>query len=200
MIQDNGAPKADSGKLRKVIRKKIAEILKDKTNAGGRVYPNATVPPWQEELPVILVYTVSENASKYAEAPRELERALSVTIEIIAEGPEVNEELADFKPGEVSVEDQVDNIAEQVENAMSADETFGGLTDDSILTNTEFEFDGNGGSPIGSARLTYSVTYFTMSPRSNPEFPAFNTAGVDYNIGEDENTREAKDIIALPQN
>lgn len=199
MIQDNGGPKQDSGKLRKNIRKKIASILTGRTDAGGRVFPNASVPPWQEELPVILVYQNTESVSEYAIAPRELERSLSINVEIVAQGPEINVDLQTPQQNEKTLEDILDDIAEQVEGLMGADETFGGLADGSILSNTEFEFDSNGGAPIGSARLTYSVTYYTMSPRTNPEFSDFKTAGVDYNVSEDENTREAKDTVAIPQ-
>lgn len=200
MIQDNNAPAADKGKLRKLIRKKIAEILKGKTDAGDSVFPNASIPPSHKELPVILIYPRSESASEYAIAPRELERDLDLTIEIIATGPEVNEELV--TPGKnKTLEDILDDIAEQVECEMSADDSLGGTADDSRLQNTELEYDATGGSPIGSCRLTYGVTYFTMSPRDTSKqnvTDTFKSSKVEYNIGEDENTREAEDTVIIP--
>ncbi len=198
-IQDNGAPIKDKGKYRKIIRKKIAQILTNQTDAGARVFPNASVLPGDEELPVILIYPRSENATLYAVAPRELERAVDVTIEIVAKGPEINTDLQTPENDEKTLEDILDDIADQVEVIMAKDETFGGLADDSILSNTEFEFESSGGSPIGSARLTYSVTYYAMSPRKSEDGQAdFATANIDYNVSEDENTREATDTVDIP--
>lgn len=201
-IQDNASPPLDKGKARKIIRKKVVSILKNTTDAGARVFPNASVPPWEEELPVILVYPRSESASKYAEAPRELEREIDFAIEVVAKGPEENTDLQTPESGVKSLEDILDDIAEQIECEMSRDETLGGTTDDSILTNSEFEFENVGGLPIGSVRLTYSMTYYTMSPRSIDKQKVttdFKKTGIDYNIGDDENTREATDEVDLPQ-
>lgn len=205
MIQDNEAVAADKGKLRKLIRKKIVEILKNKTDAGERVFPNASIPQWadNDELPAILIYQKSETASKYAEAPRELERDIDFTIEIVAEGPEENIDLNTPAVGQKSLEDILDDIAEQIECEMSRDDALQDTADDSILTNTEFEFESGGSQPIGSARLTYTVTYFTMLPRDtskqNINLADNKTQQIEYNIGEDENTREATDKVDLPQ-
>lgn len=199
-IQDNGYPKADQGRLRKTIRKKLVEILKNNTDAGANVWPNASVPPFATELPVILVYPRTESASEYAIAPRELERDIDFSIEIIGQGPEVNDELATPEGAAKSLEDILDDIAEQVENLIDVDETLQGLCSKSILTNTEFEFDSSGGVPIGAARLTYSVTYYTMSPRDSlTQAPDdLTTSEIGWNIGEDEDTREATDTVTVP--
>lgn len=197
MIQDNGAPVADKGRLRKIIRKKIAEILTDATDAGARVFPNASIPPWSEELPCILVYQKNEPVREFSAAPRELERSLNIEIEIVAQGPEVNVDMQ-TPAGIKTLEDILDDIAEQVEQALAADETLGGVCSDSILNDTNFEFDSAGTGPIGSAILNYTVTYYTMSPRSSNIEDDFSTAGIEYNIGEDENTREAQDVVAIP--
>jgi len=202
MIQDNAGPKRDAAKMRKLIRKKVAELLKNNTAAGKRVFPNASVPPNEKQLPVILIYPRSESAAKYAEAPRELERGLDLAIEIYAAGPEVDED-GNEPEDEDSLEDILDDLSEQVERIMHKDETLQGTADDSILTNTEMEFSGTGAQPIGSSRLTYSVTYYTHAPRSIEQqldrIDNFEKANVDWNISDDDNTREAKDTIALDQ-
>ncbi len=201
MIQTNGVVAPDKGKLRKLIRKKVAELLKGKTDVGDGVFPNASVPPWHSELPVILVYPRTETSSEYATAPKELERDLDLVIEIVATGPEENLELE--SPGQnKSLEDILDDIAEQIEQILSADDSLGGTADESILTNTELEFDSAGGSPVGSCRLTYAVTYFTMSPRDTSKQDVNDTFvknKVEYNISKvDENTREAEDEVVQP--
>ena len=203
-IQDNSAPAADKNKQRKLIRKKIAEILKGNTDAGENVFPNSTVPVWHSELddaPVILIFPRTESATKYAEAPKELERDLSIMIEIIAAGPEINESLKTPGEGEKTLEDILDDIAEQVENILDADDSLQGTCDEAILENTEFEFDGTGGSPIGSCRLTYGVTYFTMSPRTTANQNVdddFKDNEVKFHIGDEDDTVEATDVVIQP--
>lgn len=199
MIQDNGAPKGDQGRLRKNIRNAFVAALKGKTDAGNNVFPNSTVPPWHEELPVILVYSRSESIDKYAIAPKEYRRTLDISVEIIASGPETDE---DGNPpvDKTSLEDILDDIGEQVECEIEADETLRCNADETDLVNVDFEYAGEGGSPIGSLRLTYAVKYNTMAPRDSKKSEGiadFETAQVDFNIGEDENTRESKDTIDL---
>lgn len=200
MIQTNSSVQKDKGRLRKTIRKKVVEILKGKTDANDAVFPNASIPPWHTELPVILVYSQKEGATKYAQAPKELERDLDLQIEIYASGPELNKELQ--APGvNKTVEDILDDIAEQVENAMDADDSLQDTVDDSMLSNTDLEFDASGGSPIGSCRLTYAITYFTMSPRNTDNQNVnvdFISNKVEFNIGDDEDTRESEDIVIQP--
>ena len=202
MIQTNGVVPADRGRLRKTIRKKVVEILKGNiSEIGDNVFPNASVPPWHKELPIILVYTEKEGANKYAQAPKELERELDIRIEIIATGPEVNKELV--TPGvNKSLEDILDDIAEKVENLLDVDDSLQDTVSESSLTNTELEYDAVGGSPIGSCRLTYTATYYTMSPRNTDGQPNtdkdFTSNKVEFNIGDDENTRESEDTVIQP--
>lgn len=199
MIQDNGAPISDRGLLKKTIRKKIVELLRGNTDAGSRVLPNASIFPSDGELPVILVYPRSESVSEYARAPRELERTLDVAIEVIAKGPEDNPDLATPAQGEKSLEDILDDIAEQIEEIMHKDDSLGGVADESIYTNAEYEFDKAGSMPIGSVRLTYSVKYYTMAPRENEELDAFETTKADWNLDNDDNADDASDEIELDQ-
>jgi len=189
-------------KKRKDIRKRVVELLKGKTAAKDAVFPNASVPPWHEELPVILVYPRNENASEYAIAPRELKREVQIGIEIIATGPETDEEGQSPPEGE-SLEDILDNLAEEIERILAADETFGGLADDSILTGTDFTFDSEGGAPVGSCRLTYNVTYYRPSPDLEPGHDVFSKADAKWKVGHDNAAPdaiiEANDSVDIPQ-
>jgi len=200
-IQKNGYVKADLGRLRKNIRKAVVAMLKDNTDAGARVFPNSSVPPWESELPVILVYQRNEPTSKLGHTPKELIRNLDLAIEIVAKGPEENSDLVTPEVGVKSLEDTLDDIAEQVECYLHADDTLQGTCDESELNSTEFEFESIGGLPIGSARLTYTASYTTMVPRDTSKQDAdsdFTKNEIDYNIGDDENTREANDTVDLP--
>lgn len=200
-IQDNAGPSKDKGRLRKTIRKKVVELLKNNTDVGPRVFPNASVPTWEEELPVILIYPRAEPITEYGSAPREYQRGLDLAIEIIAKGPEVDEE-GNPPINQKSLEDILDDIVEQVECVMEKDDTLGGVTDETILQNIEFEFEGAGGVPVGSARLTYEVTYYTMAPRSLDKQAGvsdFKKIEAEWNIGEDPDTKEATDSLDIPQ-
>lgn len=185
-------------KYRKAIRKKIVELLKDKTDVGKKVFPNASVTKAQEELPLILIYPRTETAEEFAETPRELKRTITMAIEVVASGPEVDEE-GNAPKDKKTLEDCLDDIAEQIECELAIDDTLGSACDKSILTSTEFEFDGNGASPVGSVRLSYDVTYFRRSPddlkAQLDKLPDHTTAETEWNIGEDPDTREAKDTI-----
>lgn len=189
-------------KVRKKIRQQVVSILKGKTAVGARVFPNYSVPPAEEELPVILVYPRSEGATMYAESPREFTRTLDLTIEIVATGPEVDEE-GNAPEGCESLEDILDDLAEQVECEMARDETLNCSADDSMLSQTEFEFEGAGGQPVGSCRMTYNIIYNRMMPDSVDkqlgQLDKFEGADVKHDLVESEpNTIEAQDTIDVP--
>ncbi len=186
---------------RKIIRKKIQEILKGKTDVGQKVFTNQASPTWDKDLPVIIIYPKNEPAEKFNQAPRELKKDLEVVLEVIAKGPEILED--DSKP---TVEDKLDDILEQIECALSPDQTLDGVADDHILTNTEFEFAAEGAFVIGHARVTYTVTYVEFSPKSIDKqagISDFKQVAASYKVGhhdsEPDDQIEAKDDIDIPQ-
>jgi len=183
---------------RALIRKKIKEILLKKTLAGSKVYLNQAMPTWVEELPVILIYTRSEPAEKFNQSPRELRRDLQVAIEIISKGTE--DALSEDGP---QTQDIIDAIAETVEDEMSRDETLGELVEDSILSDTEFDYEDKGANLIGSARLIYTVTYIQASPKDRslqPDMGDFEKLNGDWDLGpEPGGDKEASDEIDIPQ-
>ena len=187
---------------RKLIRKAIAKILTNTTQAGAKVFTNQSTPVPEEDLPCIKIYPRSEAATKFAEAPRELKRIIDVSVEIFVAGPEEPNETD--KP---TVEDLLDDLADEVECELSRDDTVRSTADDIILINTEFEFDGSGARPIGSCRMTYAVTYHQLTPDSIDKqtgIEDFKRSHTDYHVGHHdekpdlENT-EAEDDIVLPQ-
>lgn len=180
--------------------------MKGKTHAGDRVFPNYSVNPGEEQLPCIMVYPDTEGADKYGDAPREFELGLGMRIEIVAAGPEVDEEGNYPNPDlQTSVEDLLDYIWEQVVCELSKDETLGGVCDDSMLTNTEFQFEGEGGQPIGSCRMSYLFTYYRLIPESVDKqlgtLDDHTELGLTWKLKEDssdDDTTEATDTVAVP--
>jgi len=166
-----------------------------------RVYTNQSTPQWDSNLPAILIYPENEVASEFAAAPRELKRVISFRVECLASGPEEPNTT-----GKRSVEDLLDDLCEQVECELSRDDTVGCTADDIILTGTEFQFEGDGAFPIGSARMTYEVTYHQAVPDSIDKqagIEDLKKANVDWHVGHhdsppDLTNIEAEDDLDIP--
>lgn len=194
---------------RKLIRKKFAEILKGKTSVGDRVFSNTSSPTWTEELPVILIRTLTESSEMYGQAPREYQRTLQVMVEIIVEGGEgglCSSTDDEGKPCETFVEDKLDDIAKEIECALFVDDTVGGTASDIMPLSAEFDFVAEGNKPIASGRLIYNVVYYELLPSSLDKVPGiadFKTASVEYKVGHHDEgpdeVIEAKDTVVIPQ-
>ena len=188
-------------KTRKLIRDKIKELLLNSTDACERVYTNQAAPTWIEDLPMILIYSLSEDVDKFNQAPRELKRELQVAIEIIADGSELP-----CTDGCTTVEDKLDTITEQIECALAKSETLEDMCDDHILTSINFDFVGDGQKPIGAAKMIYTVTYVTHSPRPTcPQagYGRLETATVEFDVGhhdsDPDGVIDANDTLEFPQ-
>ena len=185
------------------IRKKLVEFLKGKTDAGNNVFPNLSTPFWSENLPAIAVYPRSESVEMFSVAPKEWTRTLEMAVEIVAKGPEVPCPLTG---GTQFLEDALDLIAAQVECELSRDDTVGCTADDINLISSEFQFEGDGEAPIGSARLVYNVIYHTMVPESQDKqsgLSDFKKVAADWQVGHhddapDETDIEAQDEVDIP--
>ena len=62
-----------------------------------------------------------------------------------------------------NLDDVLDTISEEVETAVAADPTVNSLALDCSLTATEIDFTGEGDSPVGLVRLTWTVRYRTAT-------------------------------------
>lgn len=137
---------------RKTIRDGIAAALVAAgTSAGDRVYPTRVVPWKRLELPAVSVYVLSESSDDGQTAPREYKRKAQISVE------------AAVKPGG-SVDDALDQLALEIEEAMSSDVTFGGKCVDCTLTTTELEVMEKGDELVGFLQQVYAVTYYTDIP------------------------------------
>lgn len=135
---------------RQVIRHAVVAQLVGKTAAGTRVFPARRIPFQRVELPALAVYvpTESVDVQSRATAPRELDRRAQVVVEAMAQ-----------QAGDV--DDVLDEIAFQVENALHADWTLGGVASDLLLTATETEVLDDGKQLIGVVRLEFEVRYYS---------------------------------------
>jgi len=132
---------------REKIRDAIVAILSGIPDWSGRVKPNRTRPTEVAELPMRLVYTLSEDATQ-ASLGRSVLRRLTVAIELRVG-------MSD------SLDQALDTDAQKVEAALATAPKLGGLAMGLALRSTFIGLDGEGDSRQALATLTYDVQYQT---------------------------------------
>ncbi len=147
---------------RQQIRQTVCNKLKNNTIANDRVFAMRKLPLFESELPCILVYATSENASKFNEAPRELERKLQLSITGILQAPE-----SEILP-EKRLDNALDSFALSIETILNNNRYLDDCASDSILTNTEIAIDTDGIMPAASIILNYDITYYTEACSQKP--------------------------------
>lgn len=176
---------------RKLIRKKVAELLAGATNAGASVFASRARAVFANELPAILVYSREETVTIYNASPRELQHVLTLVIEIAATADE-------------ELDDLLDDIAQQVIDRLNEYQTLDGTASDRVLTGSQLQIVGEGENQHGACALTYEVTYYTFDVATGLVEPnlitPFETATVTHRPnGADENSPPVSDTISLPQ-
>lgn len=178
------------------IRTAIKVLLTETPIAaiGGRVFTNRGRKLFPEELPAIIIYTKSESAEIYVEAPREYRRTMKLAIEVFDKYDTGAETTM-----EDSVDDRLDAIADEIEQRIFRDETLDGDVSDIKLSDIEADYMPEGEQPIGALRLTFDVEYFTLAPVDQPNLDAFETAHIETKVTPDNGQDAAVDEIELPQ-
>lgn len=189
----------------KRIRHAIADGLQClATPAGARVYTNRFRPiptvdaAGESALPAIVVYTINETIEISADAPKEYRRRLEVAIEILVSRLEAKHPRAD---------DRLDEIAEQVEQWIFTNPTFGladvdGITfgdHPSSLVRDETAVVDEGETDLAAKRLVFEVTYYQGAPEGDlatlPEAKSFRPG---WDLGpEPDGALEAVDLIQV---
>jgi hypothetical protein len=151
---------------RKEIRDAVVALLKKQHESGlyatdceERVFSNRVSPYFQKELPAAGVFTLTETAEEHVKSPLIYRRNPQVVIEIVHE---LNE----------SIDDAFDNMAAQVELAMSSAGWYltspvdgtDKLNDRKMLKGTDISINPNGEKPTGVCRIVYEMPYTTEDP------------------------------------
>ena len=134
---------------RKALRQAAAKALKGHTDAEDRVYPSrvtTVLGRGDRHLPMLLVYTQDESAAEWNAAPRMYRRDLQLVVEVLEEA-------------DSGVDDQLDDIAAQVERAIEMDDTLGGLADHTLLQSSTQGLDDSTHRTLGVHRMIYEVSY-----------------------------------------
>lgn len=130
--------------IKRQIREAVGTALGSLTTTQSHVYQSRVYPLQGNELPGLCVYTSkSDNELITLKRPgARMARQIEVSIEIHVK------KVAD-------PDDQLDLIQQEVEIAMSADHTFGGLAKESFLDSEDDEMDGDGEQLTWQRTLTY---------------------------------------------
>lgn len=134
---------------RKEIRDRaVAVLAAADIVADGRVVSNRLIAAHEDNLPMINVLSADEAEQIQEVSGAGLIRTLQLAIEITAK-------TAD---GE-TIDDALDALAEDVEDAMEGDPTLSQLAIDCTLASTAIATDVSGHYSLGRIRLTYQTRY-----------------------------------------
>lgn len=131
--------------VRKQIRDAVVTALTGLTTTGPRIHDSRIYE--LRTLPALVVYATDETVEP-SDLSGKLDRELTVMIEGYAKAI-------------ASVEDTIDLIAKEIEIAMDADLTFGGLALHAILDSTEIDLSGEGEKPLAVINMNYKILYRT---------------------------------------
>jgi hypothetical protein len=160
---------------RKLIRDAAVGKLLAQTDAGSKVYANRIKPftsnGWTSELPAIVVYTMDEQAEIFNAAPREYLRTVQLVVEIQAAADE-------------SLDDVLDNIADQVERAMLRDDTLAGTVNNLLLVRSRMALRDEGETLIGACIVQFDAQYLDRRPDDlfNATLPELTTVDTQYSL------------------
>ena len=136
--------------VRKSIREHVVTTVTSLSTTGSNVYETRYFPLQTGNLPALIVYTLDETIEDYTigQNTRTQLRSLNLIIEAHCRGT-------------ANIDDTLDTIAEEVEEAMVTDISRGGPAKDTKLVSTDIEFD-TASQKTGLMRLTYLISYNTV--------------------------------------
>lgn len=135
--------------LRRQIRGAVTALLTGLPTTGSRVYASRVHPLNESELPALRVYTDEETATiaGMAGAGSLLERRLAVRVEAVVMA------VSGF-------DDTADQISKEVESALAADYSLGGLVKWMFLSRISQELSGEGDRPVALQVMTFEALYY----------------------------------------
>ena len=133
---------------RKQIRDRLKTLLSGLPSTGTNVFASRKYPLNKAKLPGLLIYT-DEEVSEAGAMRRSLDRTVAAKIQ------------GYVKPNAGAIDDDLDEIAEDVEAAIESDPKLGGLALFTILESSTMEFDTESDRPVGIITMTYQIQYRT---------------------------------------
>ena len=141
--------------VRQQIREYFGTTLTGLTTTGSNVYESRVYTLQNNTLPSLVIYTKSEISEPIViGTDRVMSRELSVVVEAYCKATS-------------NFDDTIDTISKEVEEAIMADRTLGGLAKDTYVESTEIEYTGEGEQPVGYVTLTFLTNYYVQE--TNPD-------------------------------
>ena len=141
--------------VRQQIREYFGTTLTGLTTTGSNVYESRVYTLQEDALPSLVIYTKSEISEPIViGTDRVMSRELSVIVEAYCKATS-------------NFDDTIDTISKEVEEAIMADRTLGGLAKDTYVESTEIEYTGEGEQPVGYVTLTFLTNYYVQE--TNPD-------------------------------
>jgi hypothetical protein len=141
--------------VRQQIREYFGTALTGLTTTGSNVYESRVYTLQEDTLPSLVIYTKSEISEPIViGTDRVMSRELSVVVEAYCKATS-------------NFDDTIDTISKEVEEAIMADRTLGGLAKDTYVESTEIEYTGEGEQPVGYVTLTFLTNYYVQE--TNPD-------------------------------
>ena len=136
--------------VRKQIRDSVTTAVTGLATTGTNVFQSRVYPNEAAKLPSLCVYTTTETAEVISLTPPRLMR----TLEVVVEG---------YAKAKTGLDDTLDTIAVEVEEALAVDITRGGIAHQMKITGTEIGLNEEGEQPIGIIKMTFEVDYVTAN-------------------------------------
>lgn len=141
--------------VRQQIREYFGTTLNNLATTGANVYESRVYTLQESTLPSLVIYTKSESSEPIViGTDRVMSRDLSVVVEAYCKA--VN-----------NFDDTIDTISKEVEEAIAADRTLGGLAKDTYIESTDIEYTGEGDQPVGFVTLNFLTNYYVKE--SDPD-------------------------------
>lgn len=135
--------------VRKQIRDAIVTAVTGLTTTGSNVFRSRLYPLESSKLPGLCIFTRSE-AVEFDTLT--MSRSINRVLDVIIEG---------YVSATANYDNTLDQIAVEVEEALAADVTLGGLAKDLQVTAFEADFSADGDQPVAVGRFTVTVQYRT---------------------------------------
>lgn len=135
--------------VRRQLREAAAAQVTGLALTGARVHQSRMRPQSATALPCLLVTTNDEAIAPGSIGDRQ-ERELTLTVRGLAKAT-------------ATLDDTLDQIALEVETALAANPSLGGLAAGMELRSIRVDFDDATDQPVGVIDLDYRLTYFTAA-------------------------------------
>jgi hypothetical protein len=138
--------------VRTQIRNAVVGLLDSLATTGDRAYSARLSPIAQDQLPALNIFVDDESIElQTIHDPAMLSRSVTIRIDCLSA-------LAD------GLDDDLDQIALEVEDAIAADVTLGGLLNGAMIPGgIEVDRSGDGAVPIGRLTLVYQAQYEVLN-------------------------------------